>query len=105
MSRSKRKKQKNVLGLIPQKRMPIVLVIFGLLVIGIVALLIANNGTASGFTPEVTGAPAIEVEQSFFDLGDVTLGRTVQVTYKIRNDGDQTLRILEVPQVEVREGC
>jgi hypothetical protein len=105
MSRSKRRKQKNVLGLIPQKQMPIMLAIFGLLVIGIAALLIVNNGPASGFTPKVTGAPAIEVEQSFFDLGDVTLGRTVQVAYEIRNEGDQVLRILEAPQVEVREGC
>jgi flagellar basal body-associated protein FliL len=105
MSRAKRKQQKYVLGFIPQNRAPIVLAVLGLLVIGIAAVIVVNSGAAPGFAPKVTGSPAIQVEQSFFDLGDVNLGRSVQVNYTIRNEGDQTLRILEVPQVEVREGC
>lgn len=109
MSRSRRKKQRYFLGFIPQRAMPIVLAALGLVVIGAAVIITltnrAANGPAPGFEPEVRGAPAIQVDQPFYDLGDKKFNTVVEVTYNIKNVGDQALRILSVPEVQVLEGC
>jgi hypothetical protein len=55
--------------------------------------------------PEVTGAPRLKALQEKVDLGNVKLGRQVQVDIQLANVGDQTLRLSEEPWVEVVEGC
>jgi hypothetical protein len=88
--------------------MPVVIVAAGLLLLG-GAILIAQATTSASadpnFTPRVMGAPSLDVEQPFFDLGDVHFNTMAEVSYVLRNVGDQPLRILEAPQVEVLEGC
>lgn len=80
-----------------------------LIVLGGLALLLRGSGEEEGidpnFTPDVSGAPALEVEQENLDFGDVRLGETVEAVFRIKNMGDQPLRIGESPQVEVLDGC
>jgi hypothetical protein len=77
-----------------------------ILVLGFVAI-----GQASGtavdpdFRPKVTGAPGLEVTQEFFELGDMHYNVPAKVTYNLQNVGDQPLRILEIPKVQVLQGC
>jgi hypothetical protein len=54
---------------------------------------------------EVSGTPSLKVDQEKVDLGDIKLGRTVEVTFKLMNVGDQTLRFSKAPYIEVLEGC
>jgi hypothetical protein len=63
------------------------------------------NTVDPNFKPEVTGAPRLEVVQDFFELGDQHYNIPVEVTYNLQNIGDQPLRILETPIVQVLEGC
>ena len=56
-------------------------------------------------TPEVVGAPRLEVDQTFVDEGYVKLDTLVRTTFRLRNVGDQPLRILDEPVVELAEGC
>ncbi len=105
MSHSRRKRQKYFLGFIPQSAMPFVLAVLGLVVIGAAVLITLANGPAPGFDPEVSGSPVIKVEQPSYDLGDQTLNTVAEVTYEITNVGDEPLRILDVPEVQVLEGC
>jgi hypothetical protein len=75
-------------------------------IIGVMLVGLANRpGVDPNFTPKVTGAPALEVVQPAFDLGDQHFNTTVRVVYNLQNVGDKTLRILKVPQVQVLEGC
>ena len=110
MSRSSRKSRhqraRKVLG-VPAKTLPWILGTAGLVfILGIVVI-----GQASGnevdpdFRPKVTGAPSLEVAQPFFELGDRHYNVPVEVTYNLQNVGDQPLRILEIPKVQVLEGC
>ncbi len=55
-------------------------------------------------TPE-TGKPKLVVDRNEVDEGYQKLGATVHTTFKLRNEGDGTLRILDQPQVKVVEGC
>jgi hypothetical protein len=87
----------------PKKWLPLIVLIVGLLVIGGALIIIGDGG--STVAPKVTGAPAIEVGQSFYDLGDMHFNQIAGVSYQIRNVGDQPLRILETPRVQVIEGC
>jgi hypothetical protein len=56
------------------------------------------------FTPEVAGAPRVEIPQANVDHGNVRLGDTIQTVFNVRNVGDQPLTISSA-QVEVVEGC
>ena len=54
---------------------------------------------------EVSGRPAIKVDQTRIDMGDVKLGKTVEATFQVSNVGDQPLRISSAPTIKVLEGC
>lgn len=108
MSRSKSRQRSRKDGfIIPKKYLPLLAVAAGVLVIGVAILLITMAGGAAdpNFAPQVTGAPKLVVDQPFYDLGDFHFNTLAQVTYTLRNVGDQPLRILEQPQVQVVEGC
>lgn len=55
--------------------------------------------------PEVAGAPRIAVSQDVIDHGDVRFDVPVESVFTVRNVGDQPLMFLEVPFVELVEGC
>ena len=84
--------------------------IIGLL-LAVALLLVAAAAYAlsgSGGNPaavEVSGAPRLRVDRELVDLGDIPLGRTVQVDFRLTNVGDQPLRFTETPYIEVVEGC
>lgn len=96
--RTKKRKQKN-------RWIPILLGLGGLALLVLAALALRGNGGGSKAAVEVSGAPAVKVDKEQVDLGDVKLGKTVEVTFKITNVGDQALRFNEAPYIEVVEGC
>src|SRR5689334_1725202 len=110
MSRSSRKsrqhKTSRILG-IPVKTLP--WLIGTLVLLPIIGVLLLNQSSGGpidpNFVPKVKGAPSIEVAQNFFELGIQHYNVPVDVTYNIQNVGDQPLRILEAPKVQVLEGC
>jgi hypothetical protein len=67
--------------------------------------LISRGNKVANFTPEVTGAPSVEVAQQMLDHGDVKMNTPIESVFRVRNRGDQALLILGEPQVEVIEGC
>lgn len=54
---------------------------------------------------EVTGAPSVKVDKEKIDFGDVKLGQPVEASFQVANVGDQALRFIERPYIEVKEGC
>lgn len=78
-----------------------------LLVVGGLAVLFSSgsDSTASNFTPEVNGAPALQANQTVIDEGDVKLGATVRNVFTLKNVGDEPLEILGEPQVQLVTGC
>ncbi len=72
---------------------------------GLVILFGFGNNTPSGFSPEVTGAPALRANQTTIDEGDVKLGGTQRTVFTLKNVGDKTLEIMGEPQVQLVEGC
>lgn len=83
---------------------PLLLMIGGLLLL--VGAVFAFNRPSQPKAPiEVTGAPSLKVDQKEINLGDVKLGKKVEVSFQLTNVGDQTLRFSEKPYVEVLEGC
>jgi len=65
----------------------------------------ASREPAARATPEITGAPRLKISPEKVDLGDVRLGRQVQVDIQLTNVGDQPLRLAKEPWIEVVEGC
>lgn len=52
-----------------------------------------------------TGTPKLVVDRTEVDEGYQNLGATVRTTFKLRNEGDATLRVVDQPQVKAVEGC
>jgi len=85
--------------------LPIILIGLGGLLIIIIAVFLLKGNSQSDFEPQVNGAPALAVDHEMIDFGDVKLGETVEAAFVLTNVGDQPLRILEKPYIEVLEGC
>ena len=91
-----------------KQRMPIwlpLIIIAGVALIVVALIGSGSNTPASTTQPQVSGAPALSVDQEKVDLGDVPLGQTVSVKFEVANAGDQPLRFTQKPYVEVVEGC
>ena len=91
----------------PFKRyLPQIVIGAGALVVAVVGLLVATSkGSSNDFVPEYTGGPRIDLAQEVYDYGYVTLNTTITTDVEIGNVGDKPLRITDVPQVQVMEGC
>lgn len=79
-----------------------------LLVIGGLSLLWASSDDGAvtlDVTPEVSGAPRLAVDRDVIDEGYIKLNNTVRTTFRLRNVGDEPLRIIGEPVVELVEGC
>jgi hypothetical protein len=55
--------------------------------------------------PQVSGAPKLAVNHTTVDEGYVQFNVPVRTSFRLSNVGDQPLKILGQPQVELIEGC
>ena len=74
-------------------------------VVLIAVALISSSQAASTMAPQVSGGPALQVDQGKVDLGDIPLGETVSVKFELTNVGDQPLQFTQKPYIEVAAGC
>lgn len=72
---------------------------------GVLLWLVSRSSRNANFTPEVTGAPSVEVSQESVDYRDVKVNTPVETVFRVRNVGDEALIILGEPQIELIEGC
>ena len=97
---TKRKQRTNA------KPLPLLLALAGVLLIATAVLSLGRGrDKPANFSPEVAGAPSLKTDRETVDLGDVKLGQTVQVEYRLTNVGDELLRFTQEPYIEVVEGC
>jgi hypothetical protein len=90
----------------PPQKFPLwlpLIIVAGVVLIAVA--LISNSQSASTVTPQVSGGPALQVDQEKVDLGDIPLGETVNVKFEVTNVGDQPLRFTKKPYIEVAAGC
>jgi hypothetical protein len=77
-----------------------------LIIVGLMALWRPAAQSPTVDTQErVTGGPRLAVDQEKIDFGPVKVEKVVKASFKLRNIGDQPLRILSEPFVQVVEGC
>jgi hypothetical protein len=98
------------------RRRRVVRVFAGVVAVAALALVVAallNGGDAGGDNvnlpasmdaSEFSGGPRAAVDRTRVDHGDVPYGFETTASYRIKNVGDQVLRI-ENPEVKVVEGC
>ena len=78
----------------------------GVFLVGLAFLLLRGKQNSQPLAAiEVHGAPSLKADQEQIDLGNVSLGQTVQVSFRLTNVGDQPLRFSEKPYIEVVKGC
>lgn len=90
----------------PQRsRLPLWLALAGLGLVLIAGWAIRSNNAQLKANVEVKGAPRLKVEKDIIDHGDIKLGNQIRDDIRVTNIGDQPLRFIEAPYIEVREGC
>ena len=92
----------------PSKKIPLwlpLIIIAGVALIVVALIGGGTNQSDSTVKPQVSGGPALQVDQEKIDLGDVPLGETVSVKFELTNVGDQPLRFTKKPYIEVAAGC
>ncbi len=72
------------------------------IMVGWIAFSSAQNRKAA---IEETGSPALRVDKEKVDLGEVSYGQDVMVSFDLTNIGDKPLAFAEPPYIEVKEGC
>ena len=77
--------------------------VLALIVGGAVVWTTSRPGTA--VTPQVVGAPKLAVDQTVVDEGYVQYNVPVRTTFRLSNVGDQPLKIVGQPMVELVDGC
>ena len=94
-----------------QKKQKAPIWLWAILVVGValIAFVVIDAVSRSSSTPPVaplvTGGPALQVDKENVDFGDVKLGQTVEAKFEVTNVGDQPLRFMQKPYIEVIEGC
>ena len=84
---------------------PLLFVVGGGLLLILAAVSVFKRPSQAKVPIEVAGSASLKVDKQKVDLGNVKLGRTVDVSFEIMNVGDQTLRFSKLPFIEVVEGC
>lgn len=69
------------------------------------AFLLINQSNQSGVAITVNGQPHVAVDKSVVDFGDVHFDKPVTATFTVSNSGDQPLKLVQPPQLEVLQGC
>ncbi|BCY16607.1 MAG: DUF1573 domain-containing protein [Anaerolineae bacterium] len=104
MSKSRRGVSKSRQVQRQQNKLPLIMALAGAAIL-LIASFFAFQKKPASFTPEVTGGPSLKADKEKVDLGTVKLGQTVEVSFEIRNVGDQPLKFSKAPFIEVKEGC
>jgi hypothetical protein len=79
------------------------LVGFAAIVVGIGLLLL--NRVQPTYESIVDGSPRLKVDQEEVDFGNVRFETPVEAIFRVTNVGDQPLKMLGEPTVELLEGC
>ena len=81
------------------KRLPILLILLGVLILAAVLLSVLNRNSA------INGNPQLVTDLQEINFGDVKMGEYVQADFRLTNSGTAPLKIVAEPYIEVREGC
>jgi hypothetical protein len=87
------------------KSLPVIMLFAGGLLLVVGAIFAFTRPSQSQAAIEVKGSPSLKVNRERVDLGDIKLGRTVEVSFELMNVGDKPLRFTDTPYIEVLEGC
>lgn len=104
MAKARRSTSKGRQSLSESSKLPLFFVLGGAVIL-IIAAFFAFQKNPTSFSAEVSSGPSLKADKEKVDLGDVKLGNTVQVSFELKNSGDQPLQFSKAPYIEVVEGC
>jgi hypothetical protein len=91
----------------PSRQFPWLVLVVGalLLIVGGGLVILNSAGTSTATSADGAGAPKLAVDTSSIDEGYLKYDTPIQTAFRLRNVGEQPLKILGEPQVELVEGC
>ena len=93
----------------PARRTPLVLYlgvgVLLLIVAGLALLWRPASQPQAGARTQTAGGPRLAVDKEEIDFGRIPINKTVKATFRLTNTGNQPLKVLGEPQIEVKQGC
>lgn len=81
------------------------LIVGGLFAIAVLIIVASAANQRPAYTPQVSGAPRAQIDQTQIDHGTVAFEQQVESVFRLKNVGDRPLTILGEPRVELLQGC
>lgn len=75
------------------------------LLVGLTAWLLWPDRSPLADAPRYQGGPRLVVDRKEIDFGQVRFEKLVLARFRLKNAGDEPLRVATGPRVEVVEGC
>jgi hypothetical protein len=73
--------------------------------VGLATWLILPEKNRVSDAAQYRGGPRLAVDKDLIDFGTVKFNQRVHASFRLKNVGDQSLRLPASPPVEVLEGC
>jgi hypothetical protein len=84
---------------------PLLLGLGGLLIVAAASFIIVRAIQPPGPNQPLVSGPKLQVDRELIDFGEVKMGIPIKATFKLTNTGDETVRFLREPYIQVVEGC
>ena len=89
----------------PRRRWVVPVLVAAVLVGGVIGWLVYPAKSPLAGVARYSGGARLAVDTELIDFGSVRLEKMVQARFRLKNVGDQPLRLAANPPLEVVEGC
>jgi hypothetical protein len=84
---------------------PLLLGLGGLLLMGMASFILVRAAQPPTQNIPLVSGPRLQVDREIIDFGEVKMGIPIRASFKLTNIGNEPVRFVRQPYIQVLEGC